>query len=146
MTELRVKINVNSIKWVLLCFLLLGNLLLLAKNDDDLLFIIIWEIAVNGLAIGSFILLSFLPRLYYIFNDNGVSYQNRKGKEYVFIPWHKVENISYGYIFGVFPDGLEIRWNDNGEVKKMTLSISVKQFKEVYCSIQAVSDIVNTTK
>lgn len=145
MTELRVKINVNSVKWMLLCFLLLGNLLLLAKNDD-LLFIIIWEIAVNGIAIGSFILLSFLPRLYYIFNDKGISYQNKKGKEYIFIPWEKVENISYGYIFGVFPDGLEIKWQKNGVIKKMTLLISVKQYKEVYRYIQTVSDIYSISR
>lgn len=145
MTELRVKINVNSVKWMLLCFLLLGNLLLLAKNDD-LLFIVIWEIAVNGIAIGSFILLSFLPRLYYIFNDKGVSYQNKKGKEYIFIPWNKVKDISYGFIFGVFPEGAEIKWQENGETKKMTLSISVKQYKEVYRYIQTVSDIFSISR
>jgi len=79
----KIRINLNIIKWCLTCCLLLGNLLLLAKNDDKL-FIIIYEISINVLAIGSFILLSFFPRIYYIFDEYGISYQNKKGKEYLF--------------------------------------------------------------
>lgn len=145
MGELKLKYNLTVVKWILFCGLLLGNFLLLVPNDD-LLFIIIWEISVNLLAIGSFIAFSFLPRLYYIFNDDGLSYQNYNGKEYIFIPWDKVTDISYVYILGFIPDGLEIKWRQDSGIRDITLCISAGQAKQVYNSIPFVRDILDKSK
>ncbi len=138
----KIKINLNILKWGLTCFFLLGNLLLLAKNDDRL-FIIIYEISINILAICSFSLLSFFPRLYYIFDDCGVSYQNRRGKEFIYIRWDEVIDISYTFVLGFIPDGLEIKWKTEGIVKNITLIISLKQSREIYNVIPKVKDIID---
>lgn len=145
MNELKLKLNVTIIKWILVCLLLTGNFILLARIDD-LLFVIIWEISINCLAICSFILLSFLPRLYYIFNDKGISYQNYKGKEYIFISWENVIDISYIFILGFIPDGLEVKWRDGATKRNMTLILSVKQARTVYNSISIVHEIINNSK
>lgn len=142
MPQIKLKYKLKYVKWMLLCFFLLGNLLLLAPNDD-LLFIIIYEISINVLAIGSFVLLSFFPRLYYIFDEKGMSYQNRKGKEYIYIPWDKVEKMSYGYVFGIIPDGLEIILKNGAEIKNMNIAITFKQAQEIYNGIQAVRDVMD---
>lgn len=145
MNELKLKYNITIIKWSLFCFFLLGNFLLLARNDDKI-FIIIWEISVNSLAIGSFITLSFLPRLYYVFDDKGMSYQNYRGREYIFIPWDKVVEISYIYILGFIPDGLEIKWRDNSAIRNMTLSLSVKQVRTVYKVNEFIRGIIDNSE
>ncbi len=138
----KIRINLNIIKWCLTCCLLLGNLLLLAKNDDKL-FIIIYEISINVLAIGSFLLLSFFPRIYYIFDEYGISYQNKKGKEYLHISWKNIVDISYIYILGFIPDGLEIKWQIQDKLNKYTLTISRKQSKEVFKLFAQYIDFLN---
>ena len=142
--ELKLKYNVTLIKWILFCGLLLGNLLLLAPNED-LLFIIIWEVSLNCLAVVSFIALSFLPRLYYIFNKDGISYQNYKGKEYIFISWDKIVDISYVKFLGLIPDGLEIKWREGASIRNMTLVLSIKQVRELYNSNSFVYEFINNS-
>lgn len=140
--NIKIKINLNLIKWSLTCFFLLGNLLLFAKNDD-ILFIVIYEISINLLAICSFVLLSFFPRLYYIFDEGGISYQTKKGKEFVYISWENIEDISYVYALGFIPDGLEVKWKDKDKVRNITLLISRKQAQELYKAIPQIQNIVD---
>ena len=130
MEIIKIKINISHIKWVLVCILLLGNLLLLAPNDD-LVFIVIYEISINTLIILFFVLLTIFPKRYYIFDENGISYQNRKGKEYVYIPYSSITNISYVYVYGIIRDGMEVAWKDKYEEKNITLVLSPKQARKI---------------
>lgn len=140
--NIKIRVNLNLIRWTTTCFFLLGNLLLLTKTDN-ILFIIIYEISINLLAVCSFILLSFFPRLFYIFDECGISYQTKKGKELVYISWDSIEDISYVYAMGLIPDGLEIKWKDKDKVRNITLLISRKQAQELYKSIPQIKEIID---
>jgi len=142
MNFLKIKINLSNLKWSLFCFLLLWNLVLLVPGEKTL-FVILFLTVTNVLAILSVVLLTLFPRLYYVFNETGVSFENRKGKEFIFISYDSILESSYIYIFGIFRDGLEIVYKERCEKKNFTLMISPKQAKEIYNNVPAIKEIID---
>lgn len=140
--EIKIKYNTDIIKWLLTVFLLLGNLLLLVADRGELTFMIIWEISINSLAVFSFIMLSIFPRLYYVFDEKGCSFQNRYGKKYTNIAWEDVISISYGY-FGIIPDGLVIKWKEHCIKKEISFTISPKQARMLYEKCPQIKALVD---
>lgn len=140
---LKIKINLSHIKWALCCFLLLWNLVLLVPGEKTL-FVILFLVTTNTLGILSVILLTFFPRLYYFFTVKGISYQNRKGNEFVFIPYESILKISYVYVFGIIREGVKVVWKDKCETRNITLIISPKQAKEMYDNVPAMKEKIDS--
>lgn len=140
---MKIKYNINNLKWATTIFFLLGNLFLIRyKVTVDRTFFIWFLPLTNCLAIISFIILSIFPRRYYVFDEKGCSFHNKNGKVYYCLYWEDVIKISYGY-WGFISNGVEIEIKEHCNIVKYTLAISNKQAKKVYYAIPKVKEIVD---
>lgn len=140
---LKIKYNVKILKWVVTISFLLANLLFILYNDEEKLVFVCWGISTNGLAIFLFVILSVFPRRYYIFDENGCSYQNIKGMEYFYINWENVIAISHCSWF-IISDGFIIDMKEHCTQRKYNLVISPKQLRLVYDKFPKVKAIVDS--
>lgn len=142
--KIKIRFNVKHIKWALVvCFFMAIVMPLFALGrTEDKTFIIICESSMSCLAIFSFVMLSIFPRLYYIFDEKGVSFQNRKGEERKYIAWDTVEDINYIFCLGFIPEGMEIKWKDGSNIQTFVVGITPKQARLIYDSIPQVHNIV----
>lgn len=145
--KLKIKFYNAPLKWAFTIFFLLWNLILLAydtcasKNDFIILFTVI--VSVNLLAILSFVLLSIFPRWYYIFDNKGVTFQNRKGKLKFHVDWDNINKIEYVYEMGVYPGGWNFEYKSGYKNAYTGVIISPKQAKLVYQTIPKVKEIID---
>ena len=137
--KLKIKYNVNLLKWTATIFFLLVNLLFIFYEEEDIIGFICMGVITNSLAIFSFIMLSIFPRIYYVFDENGCSYQNSKGQEKFYIAWDNIENINYIYVLGIIPDGLELKFKTDFE----NILISPKQAKLVCDTFPKVKALID---
>lgn len=147
MQEIKIKVNVNLIKWCLTIFILTFNISLLGigRNEDETLFIIIFEVSINCLAILNFVLLSIFPRFYYVINNNGVSFQNRKGREISYVSWNYVKKLHYEYVLFV-PQGVMFEFVEGYQNKQVGMSISKKQARMLYENLPSIRPLFDKEK
>lgn len=117
--QLKFKMNLTALKWAATIFCLMFNIVYIAPGDD-ITFLIVYGLIVNGLAVATFILLSIFPREFYVFNEKGISIRKGKRKEKKFIPWDTVNEMQY-YYFGGYPEGVRGKYRDGYEEKTFML-------------------------
>lgn len=139
---MKIKCNVALIKWLITIFFLLGNLLFITYEKEDMISGICLGIIINFLAIFSFVMLSIFPRCYYIFDEEGCSLQNRKGKAYYHISWEDVTRMFYGYWL-LLPQGLVIDFKDHCVKKEFVLMLSNKQVELICNTFPKVKEIMD---
>lgn len=143
---LKIKLYIKPLKWAVTIFFLAWNLILLAMNrcedQSDFITMIIVVVIANVLAILSFILLSVFPNYYYIFDNNGVTFQNRKGIVKFHVDWDNIYDINYVYGFGIYPEGLKFEYKPNYQCDYSGVIISPKQARLVYQTIPKVREII----
>lgn len=145
---LKMKFYNAPLKWILTIFFLLWNFFLLIYNRcaDKNDFIMLFTMVVSGnvLAILSFVLLSIFPRLYYIFDNNGVTFQNRKGKIKFYVEWDNISKIEYVYeMGGLYPGGWNFEYKSGYKNTYLGVVISPKQARLVYQTIPKVKEIID---
>ena len=146
--QLKIRINVDIIKWTFTIFFLVGNFFLILFVDEnntweDWIVTIIWGISANVLAMFTYIMLSIFPRLYYIIDEKGVSFQNRKGKEKFYKSWEDVESITYVYC--IIPEGLQVKYVNDIE-ESYIICVSQKEARDIYKKIARVREIMDAKK
>ncbi len=140
-----IKYHPTVIKWLLTIFFLVFNLALFTIDDastpEDNIVTIIIVVVANCLAIFSFIFLSYFPKLYFVFEDDGCSFQNKKQKRIINISKEDILKIGFGY-FTVLP-AVEIIWRDATTYKKNKtyFEMSYKSYMKIYNSIQWVKEL-----
>lgn len=149
--ESYIKVKFNSVlvlKWVLLVFFLLWNLLFLTIDDkttyEGIILYIIIAVVADSLAIFSFVMLSHFPRIYLVFDEEGCSSQNWKGKKYVNIPKEDILSMNFGYMMGIFP-GIDIVWRNIEQGRKTwtQFSVSKKNWMAIYDAIPWVKEMID---
>ena len=144
---MKIRIDVTPLKWATTIFFLLGNLVLIGSDiGKDTTIVIVWEVSINFLAIFSFVMLSFFPRMYYVIDNNGVSFQTRKGKEISYTSWEGVEDIHYTYTGGLIYEGVHFIFKQGYQSKLIGMTISPKQAKRVYENIPKFKEIIDSGK
>lgn len=141
--KLKIKYNVKLLKWTLTIFFLLGNLLFCAYEKEDMVQFLCFGIVINFLAIFSFVILSIFPRIYFVFDENGCSYQDSKGNEKDYVSWDNVKKLSYIYVMGVYPEGLEIEYKPEFKNRWISIAISPKQARLVYNTFPKVKELID---
>lgn len=140
--KLKIKYNVNILKWTATLFFLSGNLLFCAYKKEDMIQFMCFGIIINILAIFSFVMLSIFPRRYYIFDENGCSYQDHKGGEKNYISWDNIKSLFYSYSFGIFPEGLDFEFKQGYENRWIGLAISHRQVKMLCDAFPKVKELI----
>ena len=146
---IKIKYHPTAIKWLLTIFFLVFNLALFTIDDastpEDNIVTIIIVVVANCLAIFSFIILSYFPKLYFVFEDDGCSFQNRKKKRIINISKENILKIGFGY-FTVLP-AVEIIWRDATTYKrnKTYFEMSYKSYMEIYNSMQWVKELADNS-
>ena len=147
-----IKVKFNSVlvlKWVLLVFFLLFNLGYLAITEEwtqeGIFLTIVITVVADCLAVFSFIMLSFFPRIYLVFDEEGCSSQNWKGKRYVNIPKEDILSMNFGYMMGIFP-GLDIVWRNIEQGRKTwtQFEVSKKNWMAIYNAIPWVKEMMDS--
>ena len=146
---IKIKYKPTLIKWAVTIFFLAFNLMLLTLDEksgfpEDLTTIYIVLVA-DALAILSFVLLSFFPRFYFVFDEKGCSFQNKKQKKYLEICRQDIIKISFGR---VLEPEMEIQWRDNEQQKtvKTEFIMPRKSFLEIYNAIPWVKEFVDISE
>ncbi len=141
--KLKIKCNVKLLKWTLTIFFLLGNLLFCAYEKEDMIQFLCFGIVINFLAIFSFVILSIFPRIYFVFDENGCSYQDRKGNEKNYIAWDNVKSLYYSYALGIIPEGLDFEFKQGYENRWIGLAVTSKQVKLISDTFPKVKELIN---
>ncbi len=141
--KIKIKFNIKILKWTATLVFLSGNLLFIAYEKEDMIQFMCFGIIINILAIFSFVMLSIFPRIYFVFDENGCSYQDRKGNEKDYVYWDNVAKLSYIYVLGVYPEGLEIEYKPGFESRWVSIAISPKQSRLICGTIPKVKELID---
>lgn len=144
---IKIKYNITVFKWVLTIFFLFWNLFLLtlfrADSVEDYIFIAIIVGSCNLLALLSYILFSFFPEWYYVFDGNGIAFCMRKDKEKIRVNLDDIINVAYIYLFGVIPGGLEVKYKEQGKMKCIYISLFPKEISKVCEQVPEFNEMYN---
>lgn len=144
---IKVKYNITALKWGFTIFFLFGNLFLLLMFDvdsaEDYIGISLIVGLCDLLALLSYILFSFFPKWYYVFDSKGIAFCMRKDKEIVRIDLEDIVNIAYVYFWGFIPGGFEVKYKDHGKIKYTYLSLFPNEILQVCEQVPEFNAIYN---